>query len=446
MATNTLRLLKELSDIQKNPDQAIYVSFDEDDITNVKALITGAPDTPYEYGYFEFNMQFPRDYPTSPPKVSAITTNGGRTRFNPNIYAGGKVCLSILGTWRGEAGEQWSSAQGIESVLLSIQSLMSANPFENEPGYEAGGQKEKNYKKDQERYCQKIQHETFRISILQRLEGYMRINPSTGRVSQPDDISHLSPAERELEEQKRAHLEPFADLCKRLFRYYYHTYRRTISKASESVMEGQQFAIMPFEYGGNQMAGKFAYRELERRMSVVRAVIDAEGETWVKQGAEAAKNDEGISASLRLQFSQTYQHFLSKYDGTVMLELVEDNPFCWRIIYIGRPMTNLDGGLFRIKLILSQRFPDEQPRVLFETPIYHLNITPDGVPYYRPRKADDIKSHIEALIEVLENEQLSPDPRTWMNLDAAQLYFGEPEEKREYRKAFRRAVQRSAEY
>ncbi|KAK9389348.1 ubiquitin-conjugating enzyme/RWD-like protein [Lipomyces mesembrius] len=446
MATNTLRLLKELSDIQKNPDQAIYVSYKEDDITNVKALIIGPPDTPYEYGFFEFNMQFPRDYPTSPPKVHAITTNGGRTRFNPNIYAGGKVCLSILGTWRGEAGEQWSSAQGIESVLLSIQSLMSANPFENEPGFEGGGQKEKNYKKEQEQYCHKIQHETFRISILQRLEGYMRINPSTGRVNPVEDISHLSPAEREAEEQKRTHLEPFTDLCKRLFRYYYHIYMRTISKERERIQDVRHFTIMPFEYGGNQMAGKFSYHELERRMNAVKAVIDAEGEMWAKQGAEAAKKDEGMSASLQLQFSQTYQHFLTKYEGTVMLELVEDNPFCWRMIYIGRPMTILDGGLFRIKLILSQRFPEEQPRVIFETPIYHLNITSDGVPYYRPRKADDIKSHIEALIEVLENEQLSPDPRTWMNLDAAQLYFGKPEEQREYRKSFRRAVQRSTEY
>lgn len=39
-------------------------------------------------------------------------------------------------TWRGERGEEWSSAQGLESILLSIQSLMSSNPYENEPGYE----------------------------------------------------------------------------------------------------------------------------------------------------------------------------------------------------------------------------------------------------------------------------------------------------------------------
>lgn len=46
-------------------------------------------------------------------------------------------CLMLQSrTWRGERGEQWSSAQGLESILLSIQSLMSVNPYENEPGYE----------------------------------------------------------------------------------------------------------------------------------------------------------------------------------------------------------------------------------------------------------------------------------------------------------------------
>lgn len=39
-------------------------------------------------------------------------------------------------TWRGERGEEWSSAQGLESILISIQSLMSGNPYENEPGFE----------------------------------------------------------------------------------------------------------------------------------------------------------------------------------------------------------------------------------------------------------------------------------------------------------------------
>lgn len=86
--------------------------------------------------------------------MQAKTTNGGRTRFNPNIYAGGKVCLSILGTWRGEPGEEWSSAQGLESILLSIQSLMSSNPFENEPGFENANTSED--KKQQAQYVAKV--------------------------------------------------------------------------------------------------------------------------------------------------------------------------------------------------------------------------------------------------------------------------------------------------
>ncbi len=49
----------------------------------------------------EFDVKMPKEYPIKSPQVRAITTNSGRTRFNPNIYNEGKVCLSILGTWRG---------------------------------------------------------------------------------------------------------------------------------------------------------------------------------------------------------------------------------------------------------------------------------------------------------------------------------------------------------
>lgn len=36
-----------------------------------------------------------QDYPANPPKVTALTTNSGRCRFAPNIYANGKVCLCV---------------------------------------------------------------------------------------------------------------------------------------------------------------------------------------------------------------------------------------------------------------------------------------------------------------------------------------------------------------
>jgi hypothetical protein len=45
-----------------------------------------------------------------PPQVSFKTTGGGSIRFNPNLYAEGKVCLSLLGTWSGGKGEGWNAS------------------------------------------------------------------------------------------------------------------------------------------------------------------------------------------------------------------------------------------------------------------------------------------------------------------------------------------------
>jgi ubiquitin-conjugating enzyme E2 Z len=59
--------------------------------------MNGPFDTPYEGGYFYFILRFPPDYPYSPPRVKFMTTAGGTVRFNPNLYADGKVCLSVLG-------------------------------------------------------------------------------------------------------------------------------------------------------------------------------------------------------------------------------------------------------------------------------------------------------------------------------------------------------------
>lgn len=79
---------------------ALAVAHLENDVRTVRCLIIGPPDTPYEFGFFEFKAKIGPTYPVQPPSVKCLTTNSGRCRFNPNIYASGKVCLSILGTHR----------------------------------------------------------------------------------------------------------------------------------------------------------------------------------------------------------------------------------------------------------------------------------------------------------------------------------------------------------
>ena len=117
------------SDLDKN---GIICKFNENNFYNVKALIIGPDDTPYEGGFYFFDINFTEKYPHCPPVVKLQTLNS-TARFNPNLYTNGKVCLSILGTW---SGPGWTSCLSLNTVLLSIQTLLNENPIQNEPGFE----------------------------------------------------------------------------------------------------------------------------------------------------------------------------------------------------------------------------------------------------------------------------------------------------------------------
>ena len=139
------RIILDYNDIMKEPINNIYYFPDEENILNGNALIIGPEGTPYQYGNYLFNFTFPIEYPYKPPIVKYLSNNGN-TRFNPNFYKNGKVCLSILNTWE---GEKWSACQSIRSILLTLQITMNNEPLLNEPGinYSSHNQKIINYNK-----------------------------------------------------------------------------------------------------------------------------------------------------------------------------------------------------------------------------------------------------------------------------------------------------------
>ena len=59
-------------------------------------------------GLFLYDIYLPDNYPTQCPKMQLMTTGGNSIRFNPNLYSNGYVCLSLLGTWRGDSTESWN--------------------------------------------------------------------------------------------------------------------------------------------------------------------------------------------------------------------------------------------------------------------------------------------------------------------------------------------------
>ena len=130
--TSIRRLIRDVKDLISTPltQHGIHYQHDDEDVLRGRALIIGPKGTPYAGGFYLFDLAYPHDYPHRPPVVT-FRTNDGKTRMNPNLYKCGKVCVSILNTWQGDA---WTGCQTISTVLLALVSLLNTNPLLNEPG------------------------------------------------------------------------------------------------------------------------------------------------------------------------------------------------------------------------------------------------------------------------------------------------------------------------
>ena len=134
------------------------------------AVIVLNPESLYYGGYLRASMAFPKNYPYAPPGMSDISpyiwdtdifcmTNECvtppaknvefrflRPLYHPNIYPDGKLCISILHApgddeMSGEhASERWSPAQRVESVLISILSLLDDAEVNSPANVDAGKQ------------------------------------------------------------------------------------------------------------------------------------------------------------------------------------------------------------------------------------------------------------------------------------------------------------------
>lgn len=173
---NLLRLVSEISSLKKNLpinwDTSCVLRIDKKQANMIKFIISGPKDTPYHNGLYEFHAYFPQEYPNVAPHVLLNTTDGGQVRFNPNLYASGKVCLSLLGTWSGQEGEKWNSEMStFLQVIISIQSLiMVEDPYFNEPGYERSMHTESGKKRAFE-YKDNIRYENLRVAILNQIKN-----------------------------------------------------------------------------------------------------------------------------------------------------------------------------------------------------------------------------------------------------------------------------------
>lgn len=176
------RLAKEFATMEKtftcDPDATIWfrVMDGTDNMTVVRFMVSAPPGTPYSRGLWIFDMNITDRYPLEPPKCKNRTTGNGKVRFNPNLYADGYVCLSILNTWQGAKSEMWGPHQTIAAICISIQSaiLGSEMPYFNEPGYEKN-YGNASYMKSADNYNKERRKETINWAMIDHMN-----NPSPG--------------------------------------------------------------------------------------------------------------------------------------------------------------------------------------------------------------------------------------------------------------------------
>ncbi|GMH89598.1 hypothetical protein TrVE_jg6224 [Triparma verrucosa] len=97
----------------------------------------GPSDSLYTGETFTLRIRFPTTHPFSSPEV-IFHAPSHPAPLHPHIYTNGHICLSILSS-------EWSPALTIQSIVLSIASLLSTSPSKTPP-------------EGDEQYCRRVKN------------------------------------------------------------------------------------------------------------------------------------------------------------------------------------------------------------------------------------------------------------------------------------------------
>jgi ubiquitin-conjugating enzyme E2 J1 len=122
---STRRLLKESSDLHKNPSPYFTAApISDTNLHDWHFTLAGPPSpSPYAQGLYHGRITFPATYPLRPPSFRFLTPSG---RFEVNR----EICLSISGHHE----ETWQPAWGVRTALLGIRSEIFSSESQGQVG------------------------------------------------------------------------------------------------------------------------------------------------------------------------------------------------------------------------------------------------------------------------------------------------------------------------
>ena len=111
------RIQRELKEFLRSPPPGLSVKISGKNVRLWIITLSMPEDTIYSGETYKLRVQFPADYPTSPPSVYFLSP----TPRHEHVYTNGDICLSLLGKdWRPIMTAQ-SVAQAIMSILCGAQ-------------------------------------------------------------------------------------------------------------------------------------------------------------------------------------------------------------------------------------------------------------------------------------------------------------------------------------
>ncbi|TPX72685.1 hypothetical protein SpCBS45565_g00075 [Spizellomyces sp. 'palustris'] len=158
---SALLLRRQLKELTKTPVEGFSAGLADDNIYEWDVMMVGPEGTLYEGGFFKARLSFPTNYPQMPPKMRFISD-----MWHPNVYENGEVCISILhppgdDKWGYEsASERWLPIHTVETIVLSVISMLSGPNDESPANIEAA----KQWREDPKGFKRRVQR-TVRKSL-----------------------------------------------------------------------------------------------------------------------------------------------------------------------------------------------------------------------------------------------------------------------------------------
>jgi ubiquitin-conjugating enzyme E2 G1 len=146
-AEETLR--NQFREVQNDSTSGFSAGLVHDDIFRWRVTLIGPPRSAYEGGVFPILIEFPHEFPNSPPQMRFLCP-----MYHPNVRETGEICISILHPPNGQESDVdvWGTARSAAALLMFLISAMIDPGFDAPENLEAA----RTYATDRQTFMRKV--------------------------------------------------------------------------------------------------------------------------------------------------------------------------------------------------------------------------------------------------------------------------------------------------